>query len=285
MKIPNFILGGIMKSGTTFLHNLLINHPQVKVLKRDMSFSYFDDDRVFKNGENWDVNLFSEIKKDLKSNEIVGQTSADCAFNPQSVQRIMDYNPNTKLIFVLRHPIDRAYSLYWHQYGMGREHKSFEKAIDVEANKIKKSYYNFKNFSYLERSKYYQQFQEVKKIVPEANLLILDFESLTKNTLKSINSVLDFLEIDKISDIEELGYSNLPRNRALIPKYKFMVKLSHFLQKFGFVSLGRKALNMTREEVRPPKMNLETRKQLEQKLAKDIQFYNEVKLNFNKKIN
>jgi hypothetical protein len=47
-KLPDFIVGAIQKSGTTFLTNLLINHPKVHNIKRDMSLAFFDDDRIYK---------------------------------------------------------------------------------------------------------------------------------------------------------------------------------------------------------------------------------------------
>lgn len=280
---PNFIIGGVQKSGTTFLTSLLVNHPEVHIIKRDMAHAYFDDDRVFKKGEDWYRSLFKESET-LDKNIIVGQTSADCAFNPNSVQRIMDYNPETKLIFVLRHPVDRAYSLYWHQYGMGREFRRFEQAIEKEPELIKKSYHNFKHYSYLERSRYKKQFENILELVPQENLLILDFESLIKETQESINVVLDFLKVSNIMDLEELNYSELPRNPALIPSSHFVVQVSAALQKIGLTPIGRRLVHAFREEKRPPQMNSETRAQLTKELADDIKFYETVRTNFQTKI-
>lgn len=280
---PKFIIGGIMKSGTTFLTSLLINHPEIHIIKRDMSYAYFDDDRVFKNGEKWYKSLFKETE-DLDSKIVVGQTSADCAFNPESVKRIMDFNPNTKLIFVLRHPVDRTYSLYWHQYGMGREFRRFEQAIKKEPELIKKSYYNFKNYSYLERSRYKNQFDKILQLVPKENLLLLDFESLVKEPKDSINLVLDFLGISRVKNIEDLNYSKLPRNPALIPTSHFVVQVSAALQRMGLVSVGRRLVNLFREEVRPPKMNTVIRARLTKELDGDIKFYENVRNKFQTKI-
>lgn len=280
---PNFIIGGVQKSGTTFLTNLLINHSEIHIIKRDMAHAYFDDDRIFKNGPDWYKSLFKEAEE-LDSHIVVGQTSADCAFNPGSVKRIMDFNPNTKLIFVLRHPVDRTYSLYWHQYGMGREFRRFEEAIEKEPQLIKKSYYNFKNYSYLERSRYKTQFDDILQRVPKENILLLDFESLVKETKDSINVVLDFLEVSRVKDIEDLNYSKLPRNPALIPSSHFIVQVSAALQRIGLVPVGRRLVNLFREEVRPPKMDIETRARLSKELDGDIKFYENVRYIFQTKI-
>jgi len=282
--LPNFIIGGIMKSGTTFLHNLLMNHPEIKIIKRNMDHAYFDDDRIFPMGEKWYLDLFNEVK-DLQEDYVIGQTSADCAFNPGSIDRILAHNPDIKLIFVLRHPVDRAYSLYWHQYGMGREFRRFEEAIKKEPELIQKSYYNFKNYSYLERSRYQKQFEEILSKVPKQNLLLIDFVSLTKETKKTANAVLNFLNISEIEDIEDLNYSKLPRNPAKIPSSHFVVQLSAGLQRLGFRSLGRSLVNCFRQEIKPTKMSPDLRIKLEKELIEDINFYKQVEDNFRKQIN
>ena len=283
MKLPNFIIGGVMKSGTTFLHNLLINHPEIKMIERNMDHAYFDDDRIYIRGDNWYENLFNQVSH-YKGEFTIGQTSADCAFNPKSVDRILRYNQNTKLIFVLRHPIDRAYSLYWHQYSMAREHRRFESAISREARRINKSYYNFKNFSYIERSRYKKQFDCILDRVPPENILMLDFISLTQNTKDSINAILRFLNVSEVSDKEDLDFSNLPKNSARIPLNLLIVKLSAALQFLGLIGLGRRLVNMFSYEKRPMKMASKTRDFLEVELSEDIVFYNTIRDDFSKKL-
>lgn len=264
-----------MKSSTTFLHNLLINHPEIKMIQRNMDYAYFDDDRIYVRGKDWYLSLFDEVKKFEKTHKI-GQTSADCAFNPGSIDRIVEHNPDIKLIFVLRHPIDRAYSLYWHQYGMGREFRRFEEAIKKEPSLIKKSYHHFKHYSYVERSRYKMQFENIFSKINNKQVLLIDFEELTKNTKNTINSVFKFLDISKIEDLEDLKYSQLSRNPALIPKYHIVVQITSFIQKIGFVGIGRRIGNWFREEKRPPKMKEATRKILEIELQEDIKYYNQL---------
>jgi hypothetical protein len=279
--LPHFILGGIMKSGTTLLHNLLGAHPQISLLERNMNYSFFDDDRVFSRGFDWYQQLFSHLQSANSDNILVGQTSADCAFNPQSVSRIMAAIPNVKLIFVLRHPIDRAYSLYWHQYGMGREYYRFEKAIALEPRRIKKSYYNFKHYSYMERSRYRMQFDDILSLVPSENILLLPFDSLIQQTLPTVNKVLEFLKVSLISDIEELNFSKQPRNSAKFATNWSIVLASAYLQKLGFTSSGRRLINFFKIEQRPPAMPTDCRRFLEEELKEDIEFFEALKHSFN----
>lgn len=278
--VPNFILAGAMKSGTTFLTNLLLNHPDIKFIDRKMDYSYFDDDRIYKRGKDWYLSLFNDLVENKKEGTLIGQTSADINFNPESVNRVLEHDPNMKLIFVLRHPIERTYSLYWHQYGMAREHRRFEQAIENERVVLNKSYNNFKHKSFVERSRYDKQFKNIVGVVPEENLLILDFDSLVKDTKTTVNIVLDFLGASKINDIEDLNFSKLPKNPALIPTSHFIVVLSAFIQNLGMVRVGRRLVNLTRQEVRPPKMKPETRALLEEELKDDIQFFEKIKADF-----
>lgn len=284
--LPDFILGGIMKSGTTLLHNLLCNHPQIKMLERDMNYSFFDDDRVFSKGFDWYQQLFTTLEATrCDQSIIIGQTSADCAFNPQAITRIMKVLPHTKLIFVLRHPIERAYSLYWHQYSNGREHYRFEKAIALESKRIKKSYHHFKHYSYLERSRYKRQFDEVSSLVPPENILLLPFKALTNQTLPTVNRILHFLNVASISNLEELSYITLPRNSARIPNNHAVVVASAYLQKLGLTSVGRRLINWFKIEQRPPAMSPITRKKLEIELAEDIAFFESVNDEFISSLN
>lgn len=273
-----------MKSGTTFLHNLLVNHPEIKIIDRNMAHAYFDDDRIYRKGDEWYKGLFKGIT-DFGNNYVIGQTSADCAFNPGSIQRILAYNKGIKLIFVLRHPVDRAYSMYWHQYAIGREFRRFEHAIKKEEKLIKKSYYHFKHYSYLERSRYNKQFETVVDNVSAQNLLLLDFDSLIYETKKTVNAICDFLDVTRISHLDELNFANLPKNSAKIPSSHFMVQISAAIQNVGLFRVGRRLNNLFIEEKKPPQMRSDFRAFLEKELKNDINFYNNVVSEFSKIIN
>lgn len=281
---PDFILGGIMKSGTTLLHNLFIEHPSIQMLDRNLDYSFFDDDRVYKHGFEWYQNLFTPLEEDRKDGELIGQTSADCAFNPSAVDRIVKLLPDTKLIFVLRHPVQRTYSLYWHQYSMAREHLSFEKAIELEPKRIQKSYYHFKHYSFVERSRYKKQFEHILRIVPKEQIRLLPFDALVKDTLPTVNILFDFLKVNRITSLDDLNFQNLPKNSARIPSNRVIVKISAHMQRLGMLRAGRRLVNMFRIEQRPPEMKDETRRLLNEELSEDIEFYDKIKNEFYQRI-
>lgn len=258
-----------MKSGTTYLDHLLRRHPMIAMPKRSMKQSFFDNDLIYPKGEAWYESIFDQLEDQL----LIGQTSADCAFNSGSIERIKSALPDVKLLFIIRDPLNRAYSLYWHQLRMGREYLSFEKAIEKEEQRMKKSYYHYKMYSYLSRSRYARQVANIYTYFDPDQVLFIPFELFIKNELKSLNRIFAFLNVDEISDLAELKIEHAPRNPAKVPNSMAVVKLSYFLQQLKLVRLGRYILNKNMIVKRPPKMEEATRAHLMEMMQEDIAFH------------
>ena len=265
------MVAGVQKSGSTYLDSLLREHNEIFLAKRTTNHSFFDDDEIYKKGIDWYLKLFS----DANTNTLLGHTSVDCSFNPLAIQRILKLNPEMKLIFILRHPISRTYSHYWHQIKMSREHLSFGNAIKKE--NTFKSNYNKKKFSYVGRSKYKSQFDNLFKFISEDKVLIIPFESFIKDELTFLNMIFDFLSVDKINSKDELLKSNPKKtNPSKLPP-KFIQKTSYL---FRWSKITRFIFRLFLIEKRPPKIKEEDSKYLEQVLKEDIIFYNSIKSNF-----
>ena len=271
---PNFLVAGIMKSGTTFLDTRLRNHPKIKMPERSMDYSFFDDDRVYKKGSDFYKELFKEFDF---NNYVIGQTSADCAFNKNSILRIRKMIPDCKLIFIIRHPVDRINSLYWHQVSMGREYYSLEKAISKETYRVNKNYYSYKHYSYLSRSQYANQFKIIYKHFKKENVLVIPFEDVVKNQLKFFNIIFKFLNVSEINSISEILTGEEKNNKARIPKNLMVSKIAFFIQKIGFLRISRFLLNKFRVESKTPKMSPKLNLKLQEILKEDIDFYNDIK--------
>jgi hypothetical protein len=268
---PNFLIAGVQKSGSTYLDSLLREHKDIFLAQRTTNHSFFDDDEIYKNGTDWYLKLFSEAN----ANSLLGHTSIDCSFNQNAIQRILKLNPEMKLIFILRHPISRAYSHYWHQIKMSREHLAFGKAIKNE--KASRNNYNKKKFSYIGRSKYKNQFDNLFKFISEDKVLIIPFESFIKDELTFLNKIFDFLSVDKInSKVELLKSNSIKTNPSRLPP-KFIQKTSYL---FRWSKITRFIFTLFLIEKRPPKIKEEDSKYLEQVLKEDIIFYNSIKSNF-----
>lgn len=266
---PSFLIAGIMKSGTTYLDNLVRSHPEIYMPRRSMDYSYFDNDEIFKKGWSWYEGIFRPSANNL----VIGQTSADCAFNRGTLERIKEALPDVILIFVVRHPVHRAYSLYWHQVMMGREYLSFEDAIDRESTRVRRSYYDYKMYSYLERSRYKSQFEKVYSLFPKDQVIAIAFEDLIKNEVSCLNRIFNRIGVSSIADLSELKLEFLSKNPAKIPTNMNVVRVSAALQRMGLVRAGRWFLNRFLVERRPPLMAKETENYLNERLKEDIEFH------------
>ncbi len=110
MRLPEFIIGGAPRSGTTWLYELLDRHPDVhmaKPVKPEPKF-FLRDDEYGKGLEYYANRWFA----DVEDGKIAGEKSTDYLESPSAAARIARDLPHVKLIFVLREPVARAYSNY-----------------------------------------------------------------------------------------------------------------------------------------------------------------------------
>lgn len=207
--LPNFIIIGAQKAGTTSLYKYLIQHPFVKSpITKELHF--FDTN--FGRGLNWYRSqfplLFNLPNTSNHHNFITGEASPAYIFHPYSAKRIAATIPNVKLILLLRNPVDRAYSQYNMQKARGRETLSFAEAIEKEEERLKgelekileheyTTYYSYNYFaySYLSRGIYINQIKDWVNLFPKEQLLILKSEDLFSNTNTVFEQVVNFLNL------------------------------------------------------------------------------------------
>src|SRR5689334_8975756 len=118
--LPDFIIIGAQKGGTTSLYNYLIEHPLIKSARRK-EVHYFD--RNFHKGVSWYKAFFpTSLEKYyaeniLKKDFITGEGSPEYLFYPHCAEKAVRVLPQAKIIALLRNPVDRAYSQYRHNLG------------------------------------------------------------------------------------------------------------------------------------------------------------------------
>ena len=206
--LPDFLILGAQKSGTTSLHKYLSTHPTV-VPPLHKEVHYFDanyPDLDWYRGHFpavWQVAL----RKYLKGQKTVtGEASPYYIFYPHAPARVRQTLPDVKLIVLLRNPVDRAYSHYYHQVQRNRETLGFEEAIAVEADRMAgevekidadESYMSFAHvcLSYLARGIYVDQIEKWFEFFPREQMLILDSSRLLHQTQDTYAQVLTFLEL------------------------------------------------------------------------------------------
>ena len=204
--LPDFLIIGAQKSGTTFLYQLLVQHPRVKpAFAKEVH--YFDLN--FGKGDNWYRSYFP-LQKRNRSTYITGEASPYYLFHPHAPRRASVVVPDAKLVVLLRNPVDRAYSHYQHQVkrvgGEARETLPFEEAIEAEEEIVPRevdkmlqdeSYVSsgHRTRSYLSRGIYIDQLLLWSSFFRREQMLVLKSEDLFNDTTNALERVLDLLEI------------------------------------------------------------------------------------------
>ena len=204
--LPDFMIIGTQKGGTTSLYKYLAKHPDLKPNYVVKELSSFDED--YSRGGVWYRSNFPKRKK----GKLYFEGTTHYLYNPLVSGRVRKMLPNVKIIILLRDPIDRAYSSYKHQVRAGREPLSFEEAIQAESERLKgekeklltdPAYisYNYNHFSYIERGKYDDQINNWLEYFPKEQMLILSSKDFFKNTDNSLKQIYDFLDIRYVKTI------------------------------------------------------------------------------------
>jgi hypothetical protein len=197
--LPDFLILGAQKAGTTALYAYLRWHPQVTGPSfKEVSFF----DRHYARGERW-----YRAHLPIRRSGIVGEASPSYLFHPLASERVARMLPRARLIALLRNPVDRAFSHYQHEVALGREELSFEDALAREDERMQgelermlrdPSYFSYAwwNHTYAARGRYAEQLERWLDAFPREQLLVLFTEELAADTAGTYRRVLDFLGVD-----------------------------------------------------------------------------------------
>ncbi len=191
-------IAGAMRSGTTSLHGYLRAHPDVAV-SQPKEVHFFD--RHFDEGLDWYRSHFRQLQGKLA----VGEATPSYMYDPIAVERMAATLPEIKVIILLRNPIDRAYSHYWHNLSRTRDDLSFEDAIAAEPDRISRDRQSRHMFSYVDRGRYRHQLERLLTHIPRDRVLVETFDAFQENPRDAFAGVCRFLGIDDTYRQEQLG--------------------------------------------------------------------------------
>ncbi|WP_036130822.1 sulfotransferase domain-containing protein [Marinobacter nitratireducens] len=188
-KVNLFVVGAA-KSGTTSLTDLFEMTNDIFVPQMKEPF-YFIDEAIGITKESEYLSLYKNSEK--KSVRV--DASTGYLFDLNACDSIYKYNPDSKILIVLRNPIDMAFSLWSYMKRNGVEDRSFDKAFFEDAVPAKYSGQGWaKNYLYRERAKYYKQvsrylnrFESVK---------VITFEEMVQSSESVLSEILNFLDVD-----------------------------------------------------------------------------------------
>ena len=216
--LPDFLVIGAKRSGTTSLYRYLLQHPRVLPLfpsarhlpmRENLKGVHYFDTGVGK-GVAWYRSHFpsslarARAERRLGGPVLTGEASPYYLFHPEAPARASAVVPDAKLIVLLRHPTERAFSHYREQVRNGAEKLSFEEAIDaegarlageVERMRLDRSYYSFahQHQSYLAQSDYLPALRAWAAVYPRHQLLVVRSEDFFESPQEEYDRVLAFL--------------------------------------------------------------------------------------------
>jgi len=228
--LPDFLIIGTKRGGTTSIWNWLVRHPNVSPLfpslQQIKSPHYFDIH--YRRGDRWYRSHFpsrTTLERAAQRSGIrplTGEASPYYLFHPLAPARVQHTVPKARLIVLLRNPVDRAYSNYWERRGSAAEClPTFEAAIDAEDQRLRgeterirtdPGYYSFHHdwHSYLARGRYVEQLSQWLDRFGRDQLLVLPFEDLRANANGAYRSVQEFLSLPVVEPPRLAHHNKLP---------------------------------------------------------------------------
>jgi hypothetical protein len=198
-KLPDFIIIGAMKSATSTLHNQLDAQSGI-FMSTPKEPNFFSDDEIYSQGLNWYSGLFANADAE----DICGESSTHYTKlpdYPDTVKRLKAAIPRPKLIYVIRHPVDRLISHYIHQWSQGIISCDINQAIDRYPELINYSCYGMQITPYLEEFGH-------KAVLP------VFFDDLKNSKDKALNRVGEFIGCtEPLIWIDDLTQDNVSGQR------------------------------------------------------------------------
>lgn len=204
--MPDFLIIGAQKAGTKSLQDVLRAHPQVSIGVKEPQYFAFN----YGLGEPWYRLHFPVPRPWRSSRQRIGECSTYYLNHPMAPERVAARLPDVRILVLLRNPIERAFSGYRHEVRAGREHRSFEQAIEEEAELLQGEEERIRRGeerrwaaheikSYVERSRYGPQLRRWLSLFAHEQMLILKSEDLFGAGAESgISRVLQFLRLDYV---------------------------------------------------------------------------------------
>jgi len=285
MTLPNFLIIGAGKSGTTSLYRYLKQHADIYMspIKEPRFFAYEEGERPHYRGPGDDRtnsglitehHAYEQLFAGMDGQKAAGEASILYLYSPTAAARIRRAIPQVRLIAVLRNPVERAYSHFLHLIREGREPlRNFSEALAQEEARIRDNWmymWHYKQMGFYHRqlARYYQLF------APEQIRVYL-FEDLNRQPVQVVRDIYRFLEVDDTFEPD----TSIQHNPSGVPRSRV---LHNFLQKqhpaktaamrlfYNNQRLRQAVSNLRRRNLVKPELPVEARRQLLAAYREDI---------------
>ena len=214
MKFPDFFIVGAPKCGTSSLAYYLRQHPQIFMPKDEVHF-LSQDFQIARKVCTWEQ--YASLFESAPTDSVIGEKSVSYIYSRRALEEIKKYNPNAKIIIILRNPIDMMYSLYLHLLRAGVETaKSFEEALALEIYRLKgikipKGAFSTDLLFYRRLSHYYQYVKRYIIEFPSSQVFVIIFEDFFKDVRNNLKNVFRFLDVDPNYTLPHYPIQNVGR--------------------------------------------------------------------------
>jgi hypothetical protein len=207
--LPTLIVIGAQKAGTTSFYHYLSQHTKV-VTPLFKELHYFDNN--YRRGMDWYRAHFPKRSDLTRHGRLTFEASPYYLFHPEVPKRIAADLPQAKFVVMLRNPIERAHSHYWHEKRLGHEPLSFEEAVAAEEERLngeeealsdgRDFSFNHSHFSYASRGKYVEQLNRWLEYFDMDRFLFIKSERFFSDPHAEMQRAAEFMHIEAFSQID-----------------------------------------------------------------------------------
>lgn len=223
--VPDFLIVGAQRSGTTSMFKTLAQHPMVArpFLRKGVHFF----DKRYDQGFEWYRGRFpleapARLRRIGRGRPCTGESSPYYMFHPLAASRIARDLPDVRLIVLLRDPVERAYSSHSHESARGYETESFERAVELEAERLdgerermlaepEYESLHWQHHAYLRRGRYHEQLVELERLVGRERLCVIDSHEFFTDPARAFEEVIGFLGLTPHAGIRFEQHNARPR--------------------------------------------------------------------------
>jgi hypothetical protein len=201
LTLPNLIVIGAQKCGTSGLHYYLSLHPEVS-MSEPKELNFFIEERNYPRGLEWYSRHFDPTAR------CRGESSPNYTAYPQHVgvpERMAATVPDARLVYIVRDPIERITAHWIHNYAKRREKGDLRETL------------LHPNTSYVSRSRYFMQLQRFLEFYPDEQVLVLDQRDLRDERMPTLRRLFEFAGVDPSFEhpkFEQVRHSTSRKKRA-----------------------------------------------------------------------
>lgn len=245
---PNVMIVGAQKAGTTSLHEWL------RQADPDTSMSQPKELHFFDHGGHVDNGRLARYERHFQPASVRGESTPIYLFYPGALERIKATYPNMKIVVVLRNPVTRAYSHYWHEVRIGWERLPYLSALERSPKDVDDTSY-LRHYSYVERGLYSGQIGRALDLFGSGNVLICKFEQMLSDPVRAVNDVLQFVD-PSVRPIESLQLERQLRG-GMPSSWRLVRAVSRMHEWAGTSIVPGRVMNFTMRGNKYPAMSAE----------------------------